>query len=180
MTRNASTHYYGVMGPSGAANPTIITIGGVNYNYTVGSVNANGAWSAHGALTHYQETTGSMSTNRVITFSDVLDGTANTLLLGEISKFVPVTVPATPAHYRSWIRGNNGGSGTTKNVRYPINSTFYNGSNNFNEISFMSHHPGGVNFAIGDASVRFIAEGIDMGVYVGLASMDSKEPVTLP
>jgi prepilin-type N-terminal cleavage/methylation domain-containing protein len=175
-----STHYYGVMGPAREANPSVVNIAGVNYNYTVGDPTSNQSWSAHGMLTHYRETSGSMSTFRVITFADVLDGTSNTLMLGEISRFVPVTVPATPQHYRIWIRGNSGGSAATKCVRNPINSTFYNGSNNFNKISFMSHHPGGANFAIGDASVRFIAEGIDMGIYTGISSMDSKEPVTIP
>ena len=44
--------------------------------------------------------------------------------------------------YRSWVRGNNAGSGATKNIAVRINSTVYNGSNNFNDIS-MNHTNGG-------------------------------------
>jgi prepilin-type N-terminal cleavage/methylation domain-containing protein len=175
-----STHYYGVMGPSGPMDNFVVNINGTNYTYRNGDAGANASWGFHGMMCQYREDGNSISTNRIVKISDALDGTTNTLMLGEISKFVPNTTPATPQHYRIWIRGNAGGSGATKNVRYPINSTFYNGSNNFNDISFMSEHPGGCNFAIGDASVRYIAANINMGVYVGLSSMDSKEPVGLP
>jgi prepilin-type processing-associated H-X9-DG protein len=81
--------------------------------------------------------------------------------------------------YRSWIRGNNGGSGATKNVTYPINSTFYNGSSNFNHISFGSNHTGGCNFTLGDGSVRFINQNIDLALYKAAASMDCGEVAPL-
>jgi prepilin-type N-terminal cleavage/methylation domain-containing protein len=172
-----STHYYGVMGPAGPTNPTPMTINGTTYNYTVGSAGGNGAWTPHGILSHYQVTSGSVSTYREVGFADVLDGTANTLMLGERSMILPTGVTNS---YRSWIRGNNGGSGTTKCVTNPINATHYNGSNNFNEISFGSNHPGGCQFAMGDASVRYVSETIDLTVYRASASMNSGEPVQLP
>ena len=83
---------------------------------------------------------------------------------------------ATPTNaYRSWVRGNNGGSGATKNVTYPINSTWYNGSNNFNDMSFGSNHTGGAQFLMGDGTVRFISQNIDLSLYKGLASKGSGE-----
>jgi hypothetical protein len=82
--------------------------------------------------------------------------------------------------WRSWTRGNNGGSGTTKNVAYPINSTFYNGSDNFNDISMGSDHTGGAHFLLGDGSVHFISENIDFPTYLTLASRASLEPTTVP
>jgi hypothetical protein len=104
-------------------------------------------------------------------------------MLGEISVNLPVNQPnstvAQANQYRTWIRGNSGGSGATKNVRYPINSTFYNGTNNFNEISFGSQHPGGAQFALGDASVRFIPQTIDLLIYQASASMNGNESVSL-
>jgi prepilin-type N-terminal cleavage/methylation domain-containing protein len=175
--RAVTTHYYGVMGPAGLTNPTTITIGTVNYPYTVGDPAANGAWSAHGVLSHYRETTGSVSTFRVVRMSDLLDGTSNTLMLAERSRHLPA---GQTNDYRSWTRGNSGGSGATKNVTYPINSTFYNGSNNFNHISFGSEHPGGCMFVMGDASVKFLSEVVDMNVYMASASMAHGENVTLP
>jgi prepilin-type processing-associated H-X9-DG protein len=61
----------------------------------------------------------------------------------------------------------------------PINSTFYNGSNNFNNISFGSNHTGGCNFALGDGSVRFVNQSIDLAVYMASASIDGTEVVSL-
>jgi prepilin-type N-terminal cleavage/methylation domain-containing protein len=177
VTLNPTTHYYGVMGPAGVTNPTVLTIGTTTYPYTVGDPAANGAWSAHGMLSHYRETTGSVSTNRVIRLADVVDGTSSTLMLGELSMHLPI---GQANQYRTWIRGNNGGSGACKNVTYPINSTFYNGSNNFNHISFGSSHPGGTHFAMGDASIRFMQENIDMLVYMPSASMNGNEYTELP
>jgi prepilin-type processing-associated H-X9-DG protein len=186
---NPSTHYYGVMGPGGATDNFQLVIGGQTFQYREGGTGSNGAWSYHGILSHYQETTGSISTNRVVRMSDILDGTSNTLMLGEIAVTLPVLIPGTTTtqtnQYRSWIRGNTtataaNGSGTTKNVRYPINSTFYNGSDNFNEISFASEHPGGAQFAMADASVRFIPQTIDLLIYQASSSMNQNENVTLP
>jgi prepilin-type N-terminal cleavage/methylation domain-containing protein len=179
-----TTHYYGVMGPSGAADNFQLVIGGQTFQYRLGSAGANGAWSYHGILSHYQDTTGSISTGRIVRMSDILDGTSNTLLLGEIAVNLPVLIPGTTTtqtnQYRTWIRGNSSGSGATKNVRFPLNSTFYNGSNNFNDISFGSHHPGGAQFALADASVRFIPQTIDLLIYQASASMNQAENVTLP
>jgi prepilin-type N-terminal cleavage/methylation domain-containing protein len=179
-----STHYYGIMGPGGPTDNFTLTLGGQTYTYRLGSSGGNGAWSFHGMLSHYQETTGSISTNRIVRLADVIDGTTNTLMLGEISVHLPTAIPGTttaqPNQYRTWVRGNNGGAGAVKNIRYPINSTFYNGSNNFNEISMASEHPGGAQFALGDASVRFISENIDLIVYQMSASMNGAENVMLP
>ena len=173
---NPTTHYYGVMGPAGTTNPTNNVLGGITYPYTVGDAAINGVWSAHGMLSHFRVTAGSVSTNRIISLADVIDGTSNTLMVAERSQQLP---PGQANDYRTWIRGNHGGSGSCKNVTYPMNSTFYNGSNNFNHISFGSEHPGGCNFALGDASVRFIFEDIDLAMYKGLASIGSGE-VTFP
>jgi prepilin-type N-terminal cleavage/methylation domain-containing protein len=188
VTTNPSTHYYGVMGPGGPTDNFQLVIGGTTYQYRYGGSGGNGAWSFHGMLSHYQDIGSSISQFRVVRFSDVTDGTSNTLMLGEISVNLPVNRPGTttaqPNQYRSWIRGNTtatgaNGSGTTKNVRYPINSTFYNGNSNFNEISFGSHHPGGAQFALGDASVRFVPQTIDLLIYQGAASMNQREQAPL-
>jgi len=185
-----TTHYYGVMGPAGTTNPTPVVYNGVTYNYTVGNPAANGAWSAHGMLSHYRETpTGSVSLLRLVKVSDVLDGMTNTLMVGERS----ITLPSGATNdYRTWVRGNttsltttteNGranGSGSCKNVSTPINSTLYNGSTNFNHISFGSNHPGGCNFVMGDGSVKFIQQTIDLALLQALASIDSREVASVP
>ena len=176
LTTNVSTHYYGVMGPSSRANPSPNSYGGVTYNYVVGNPTTNGSYATDGVLGQYRDTPGSVTTLHFSNFAEILDGTSNTLMIAERSMFLP---PGQANDYRSWIRGNNGGSGTTKNVTYPINSTFYNGSNNFNDISFGSNHPGGCQFGLGDGSVRFIAETIDLSLYKCLASMKQREVAML-
>jgi prepilin-type N-terminal cleavage/methylation domain-containing protein len=177
VNTNPSTHYYGVMGPGPGPGVTDadnfpIIYGGVTRTYRRGDAGANAAWSGHGMLSQYRETSGSISTFRVVKLTDVIDGLTNTLMLGEISLTLP---PGQTNQYRTWIRGNNGGSGTTKNVRFPMNSTFYNGSNNFNDISFGSHHTNGAQFCLGDGSVRFINQGIQLELYQVLSSMDGGE-----
>ncbi len=177
LTTAVSTHYYGVMGPGGLTNPTANVVGGTTFNYTIGNANSNGAWSAHGMLSQYRDSPGSVSTGRLIKLTDVTDGLTNTLMLGERSvNFAP---GSTVNDYRSWTRGNNGGSGACKNVTYPINSTWYNGSNNFNDISFGSNHSGGCNFALGDGSVRFVTQTINLQLYMAAASINSGEVAPL-
>jgi prepilin-type N-terminal cleavage/methylation domain-containing protein len=184
-----TTHYYGVMGPGPAVgyissetdiDSHPITYGGVTYTYRRGDRPGNGAWSGNGILSHYRDDGNSISTKRVVRMSDITDGTTNTLMLGEISRFMPNNYCSPTSHsYRTWIRGNLSGSGATKNISYPINFMYYNCSTNFNEISMMSNHPGGAQFALGDASVRFISQTIDFNVYRLSASMGGGENVPL-
>jgi prepilin-type N-terminal cleavage/methylation domain-containing protein len=173
--RNHTTHYYGVMGPSSRANPSNVTYGGRTYTYVVGSPTSNGAYATDGVLGQYRDNSGSVTTKFFTRIRDVTDGTTNTLMVGELSMMIP---SGQANHYRSWVRGNNGGSGATKNVTYPINSTFYTGGNNFNDISFGSNHPGGCQFTMGDGSVQFLNESINLNVYKALASRASGEVAT--
>jgi prepilin-type N-terminal cleavage/methylation domain-containing protein len=177
--RNFSTHYFGVMGPSNRTDPSLNTYKGVTYSYRVGSAATNGAWAHKGMLTHVQGPGTSISSNYYVRLTDVLDGTSSTLMVGEASQSIPATPPGIVNHYRSWVRGNNGGSGATRNVTYPINSTFYNGTDNFNDISFGSNHVGGTDFAMGDGSARFVSESIDLSLFKALASIDGREPAGL-
>lgn len=178
LTNNPGTHYYGIMGPAGTqTDPTVINFNGTEYSYRNGEQTGNGAWSYHGILSQYRDEPGSISTGRIVRIADVIDGTSNTLMLGENSRQVPA---GKSHHYRTWIRGNNGGSGTCKNVTVPINTEFYNGSNNFNHIAFGSQHPAGCTFALADASVKFVSQNIDLYLYMVLASMNGGENAQLP
>ena len=49
-----------------------------------------------------------------------------------------------------------------------------------NNYSFMSRHPGGGQFCLGDGSVRFVPEQIDLAVYRGAGTIMSGEATTLP
>jgi prepilin-type N-terminal cleavage/methylation domain-containing protein/prepilin-type processing-associated H-X9-DG protein len=168
---NPSTHYYGVMGPTGTA-----TVNGTTYTYNVASAGSNGAYSNDGVLI-----TTTASTYLKVRLNDITDGTSNTFMVGErsITENSSTCGATVNNAYRTWIRGQSGGSGAAKNATTPINSTCYNGSSNFNDISFGSNHTQGANFGMGDGSVRFINQSIDINVYKAVASRGSGEVATI-
>jgi hypothetical protein len=85
--------------------------------------------------------------------------------------------------YRSWTRGcetSNDTCGLAKNLVFPLNSTPYNGSNNFNNSSYGSNHSSGAFFLYCDATVHFIDQSIGMPVLLSLASRNGNETVAPP
>lgn len=104
---------------------------------------------------------------RKVKIKDVTDGVSKTIYVGEVR-------PACSLHVaRGWATTNNGCGFTTTLI--PINfDSCAEGDHpdgcrrpcNYNaELGFKSRHPGGANFSLGDASVQFISEDIDMKTY---------------
>ncbi len=165
--RPATTHYYGVAGPKspgGSGMPLTPKLGGGTYP------RANGT-SGYG----YFATTGILRRQEGHLMRDVVDGTSNTLLLGEISW-------NNANSYRAWNRGISGtnAGAAIKNIQNPINAVPYNGSDNFNDVSFGSQHPGGAQFSYADGKVTFLSENIDMSLYRALGSREGEEAVAAP
>ena len=149
-----TTHYYGVMGPYGS-NPESTATYGHEPNP-----------SGHGGFCQ----DGMFLLNKSVKFRDVTDGLSNTYATGEIG--------AANGSYASWVRGVNGnGMAASKNIRFGVGLQNESGGN-FNNISFSSEHPGGVMFAMGDASVRFVSETIDFAIYRSTASRAGGETLT--
>jgi len=105
----------------------------------------------------------------------IRDGTSNTFMVGE-------AIPSMDQH-AGWVLFNHG----TGTAAIPLNSGMYAGQPGYNNpgdwpnvYSFRSYHTGGANFALADASVRFIADNIDIGLYRALASIRGNEPVSVP
>lgn len=151
-----TTHYYGVLGAKGK-NPAT----GLNYDITFSGC-------AHGS----QAATGVFGKNSRYTMHDVLDGTSNTFLVGEISWFNG----RLGTRYRSWMRGADGGGdcwiASCRNVLNGINTP---GIGTFNDISFGSTHRNGTHFLYCDGAVQFVRENIDLTIYRSTATRNGGE-----
>jgi len=154
-----TTHYYGVAGPTGNVPGTS------SEQYNEDTSGDHGGFSREGLFLH----------NRTKRFADITDGTSNTLAIGEISW---TERNGATTRYRSWNRGGKSTSSqaywiaATKNIANPINSDI---TDPFNDLAFGSHHPGGCQFLLGDASVRFLPETISYDVYLYAASIGRGE-----
>lgn len=111
--------------------------------------------------------------NNVVSFKDVTDGTANTLMIGESANKIS-------DHTGSWVHFNH----TTATCAIPVNFRQPNGqlwpTNDWgNNYSFHSYHPGGAQFGLVDGSVRFVSNTIDYTIYIGVATIGLNEVVQL-
>jgi prepilin-type N-terminal cleavage/methylation domain-containing protein/prepilin-type processing-associated H-X9-DG protein len=148
-----TTHYYGVAGARGL-NPETMQ------PYDVISDNQGDI-----------ATQGVLGRDSAVRLTDVPDGTSNTFMVGEISWKDANT-------YRIWIRGNYDDRDITscRNVAYALNSTPYDGADNFNDVSFGSNHAGeGANFAYADGSVHYVSANVNLGLYLATASRNGSE-----
>jgi prepilin-type N-terminal cleavage/methylation domain-containing protein len=103
------------------------------------------------------------------------DGTSNTIMTGELGRYTS-SVPATYPSYScdGWAVGGMATSFTTGMV---YGKTLLN---NNHAQSPASDHSGGSNFGLGDASVRFMSNSIDLNVFALMGSMADRVPVSPP
>ncbi|MFO0964234.1 MAG: DUF1559 domain-containing protein [Gemmataceae bacterium] len=104
------------------------------------------------------------------------DGTSNTFLIGEVLVGWD--------YHISWPYSNH----TTGTCSIPLNyrdgvppgGNYQSNWGNWpNRYSFRSAHTGGANFVMGDASVRFVSDTVDLTVYRATATMSGGETVTV-
>jgi prepilin-type N-terminal cleavage/methylation domain-containing protein len=118
----------------------------------------------------------------VVKMGDVVDGTSNTLLIGEITATNTATISANK--HPAWIGGvaiNNqgqfGGWGAANagevfrsaDINFPINGK--------NDFAFGSQHVGGAHFLLTDGSVRFVSQNLDGIVFGNLGSRNGGETI---
>ncbi len=103
----------------------------------------------------------------------VTDGTSNTFMVGE-------DVPEKNL-WCSWPYANNavGTCAIAPNARRPDGGE-YDPSDWMNVYSFRSRHPGGLQFALADGSVRFVSGAIDLKLYRALATIQGGEVAEVP
>lgn len=158
LDKGYTVHYYGIQGPFGTNAAT-----GAAYQCK-NLTEFHGGECVQGVL---WEQSSSMA--------DIVDGSSNTYLLGELSW-------SEMSKYRTWLRAQlpaSYGYATglyylSKYIKYPINSK---NETNWNAIAMGSQHPGGAYFLMGDASGRFVSELIDWNVYLATASRNGMEPL---
>jgi len=143
---------------------------------------------------------GAFSKLSVFRIADITDGTSNTLFVGETSRFLndPDQV------FNEWDRGlwfSSAQAGVTRpqglalsipklNAQMlipdpPSSTTDLNPglwvnpqSQNFGQFGFRSNHPGGVNFLLGDGSVRFLKATINPLTYMAVSTRAYGEVVS--
>lgn len=110
-----------------------------------------------------------------IEFKSVSDGLSNTLMLGE------AVISQDPHSCAYCSEGDWASANMQFNYFSPSDfETIRNSLEWIDVRGFRSLHPGGGNFAMSDASVRFVAEGIEHELYRGLATRNGGETVEIP
>lgn len=164
-----TTHYYGVGGPAGV-NP--ITAG--NYIYEVND-------PTHGRMGKQ----GMFQRTDTVKLENITDGTSNTLMVGEMSWSPGIITSSNIAgtRFRGWARGCDnptaGGAPVCGGIKTISNAINAYSNTLFNEMPFGSQHTGGTNFAMGDASVRFLNASININTYRAAASYNGGEVLPL-
>jgi len=107
------------------------------------------------------------------TLASVTDGLSNTLMVGE-------DVPTRNVHC-GWPRSNyaTGTCAIPLNQSLPGSTPQYGASDWPNVYSFRSRHPNGANFALGDGSVRYVPQSINIDVYRAAATRGGGESLSL-
>jgi len=107
--------------------------------------------------------------NSFLPVATFTDGLGNTILLGERSSFTGYAtwsgIPEGDECHPALLAG-------TSLVKYGRQGGHWSG--------FSSNHPGGGNFAMGDGSVHFFNDTIDMEVFQALSTRNGGEVVSLP
>jgi prepilin-type N-terminal cleavage/methylation domain-containing protein len=114
--------------------------------------------------------------NSWLGFKDILDGTSSTIAVGERGS----------VHFAAvWVGvGNNDSYASNGTARTLGRSSFLwnfpqHSSENMGK-PFSSHHPGGLNFVMADAAVRFMSATTPQAVMNNLGLRADGNPVTLP
>ena len=118
----------------------------------------------------------------------ITDGTSNTLMVGECT-FVDVTRRATfwAYTYASYNQSGIGPQSFHLMARYGNGSSTSNGcwtpttlyGDQMCKRNFGSNHTGGVNFVMGDGSVRFFSNTADMNLLGNMATMSGGETASV-
>lgn len=113
--------------------------------------------------------------------TDVIDGLSNTVMLGDGEYLVDSSKGCSICDRYLYYHMNYD-SGGGSDFSESLGSTFYRintqaRNNSERECAFKSYHTGGINVCLGDGSVRFISESINLATWRALGSRDGGEVV---
>lgn len=105
---------------------------------------------------------GVFSHNSSTRLAELIDGTSNTILVGEHKSNSSLGWNST------WVGFVPEGEEATARFLGVADHTPNHPASHFDDFS--SHHTGGVHFLFGDGRVRFVTQSIDLGLFQGLAT----------
>ena len=167
---------------------TSIAVGITNYKGVQGANFQFGRWinrGVNGGSTEaWNDGDGiiyAMNWQRPKTFAHITDGSSNTFMIGEDLWDPEVPGPSRFGKGFAWCHTVE----TMLTCAIPPNAKQANGQplakNDWaNRHGFKSRHPGGVQFALCDGSVRFISDTVPLGLYRALATIAGGEVVSPP
>jgi prepilin-type N-terminal cleavage/methylation domain-containing protein len=117
-------------------------------------------------------------------FRNVADGLSNTLMAGE-QAFVEARATCKvdcPGMGYTWAHSVDATASAAFAPNYAAPGKVFDSSIRPFELynGFYSSHPGGVVFALADASVQFVSEDISLGIYRAMGTIDGSEVFSLP
>ena len=155
----------------------------------------------HNALRGYYSGGGMFLPNRGVTFAQIRDGTSNTMMIAEQSNWgvnasgtrVDIRSTSNDGHWMgNWYpsappTGDGSLTGTdhrcynVTTVRHRINMLLQDAAignyATYCNTSLQSAHPGGIQVLLGDGSVRFVSETVEMQTVRDLANRDDGHPL---
>jgi prepilin-type N-terminal cleavage/methylation domain-containing protein len=136
---------------------------------TANYVGVFGFHDPHDVYEHGHQADGAFVHNQWFSFRDFLDGTSETLIVGERTSKLS---------YSTWVGAVHGGEHGPARVvgvsKFPPNSDFDEETAVHN---FSSLHPAGTQFVAADGSVKLIHESIDAAVYHALCTRAGGEVI---
>lgn len=173
-TMVGQTNYKGVSGSNWGYNGNMGADSTTsNFSPDARWLNKNAVTNSYDGLDHADGLFYRNDRIRPKSFSDILDGGSNTFMVGE-------DIPAKNDHCDWPFPNHSVGTCAIGPNSKMTNGTEYPTSQWPNVYSFRSYHPGGLQFAFADCSVRFISENIPLALYRALATMNTGEAVSPP